>query len=203
MNSTKFVYLTIRKGRVLIKSPYNRLFVELLKVNIPAINRTWTPETALWSVTMDYREKVVELIGQCYGKENIRWEVDTPDFFGADVDWEAERREQARRQEEARRQSARDREERARRQRADQEERARSWREEQQRRRSTFHSNGSASYEILFVTPDAPLEVVEAAYKALVKHWHPDRNNSPDATGRTQQINSAYDEVKKIARPLR
>lgn len=47
-------------------------------------------------------------------------------------------------------------------------------------------------YEILQVSPNADPEVIEAAYKRLALKYHPDRNNSPDAVQRMQEINEAY-----------
>jgi hypothetical protein len=45
----------------------------------------------------------------------------------------------------------------------------------------------------LYVTDDAPAEVVDAAYKALVKVHHPDKGGSAD---RMSEINVAYDKVR-------
>ena len=53
----------------------------------------------------------------------------------------------------------------------------------------------STSHSVLFVTSDAPSEVIEAAYRALIKKHH------PDAGGDTQtaaKINQAYSEIKKL-----
>lgn len=48
-------------------------------------------------------------------------------------------------------------------------------------------------YRVLQVDPSAEPEVIEAAYKALVKKYHPDRNRAPEAEHRMAQINMAYD----------
>jgi curved DNA-binding protein CbpA len=47
-------------------------------------------------------------------------------------------------------------------------------------------------YEVLEVSPRASQEVVQAAYRALVRNYHPDLNASPDAVGRILQLNAAY-----------
>jgi hypothetical protein len=47
-------------------------------------------------------------------------------------------------------------------------------------------------YQILQVDPSADPEIIEAAYKRLVRKYHPDVNASPDATARMQEINEAY-----------
>ena len=48
-------------------------------------------------------------------------------------------------------------------------------------------------YEILQVSPSASAKAIAAAYRRLVRKYHPDTNPSPDATHRTQAINEAYD----------
>lgn len=48
-------------------------------------------------------------------------------------------------------------------------------------------------YEVLQVHSDAQPEVIQAAYRALVRKYHPDVNSSPDATRRMQEINEAYE----------
>jgi DnaJ-class molecular chaperone len=49
-------------------------------------------------------------------------------------------------------------------------------------------------YAVLYVTRDAPHEVVRAAYRVLSQRWHPDRNlDDPTAIGRMMEINQAYD----------
>jgi curved DNA-binding protein CbpA len=47
-------------------------------------------------------------------------------------------------------------------------------------------------YDNLKVTRGAPPEVIRAAYKALSQHYHPDKNNSPDAERIMRIINEAY-----------
>ncbi len=47
-------------------------------------------------------------------------------------------------------------------------------------------------YKVLQVDSDAEPEVIEAAYRALSKKYHPDINSAADAMTRMSQINSAY-----------
>lgn len=42
------------------------------------------------------------------------------------------------------------------------------------------------------VHPSAAPKVIEAAYKGLVRTYHPDVNKSPDANERMKRINLAY-----------
>lgn len=50
----------------------------------------------------------------------------------------------------------------------------------------------STLYDRLKVAPDAPPEVLRAAYKALAQKFHPDRNADPSATAMMALINEAF-----------
>jgi len=62
-------------------------------------------------------------------------------------------------------------------------------------------------YDVLGLTPDAPLKDVRAAYRALVRETHPDRMMARGvpheavklAEGRLIMINNAWDEIQKSA----
>ena len=47
-------------------------------------------------------------------------------------------------------------------------------------------------YTILQVDPSAEQEVIEAAYRRLSRKYHPDVNDSPEASDRMRAINQAY-----------
>lgn len=47
-------------------------------------------------------------------------------------------------------------------------------------------------YAILGVAPTADASEIRAVFRDLVKTWHPDRNGSPDAAARFDQIVKAY-----------
>ncbi|MFD1789703.1 DnaJ family molecular chaperone [Sphingomonas floccifaciens] len=51
------------------------------------------------------------------------------------------------------------------------------------------------AFEILGLQPDAEPEVVDAAYRALMKKYHPDRAGGVEAE-RAQAINAAYSAIK-------
>lgn len=55
-------------------------------------------------------------------------------------------------------------------------------------------------YDVLNVAPTATAMEIRAAYRALVKRWHPDCNRHPRATARLQEINEAYDCLKDPSR---
>jgi curved DNA-binding protein CbpA len=49
-------------------------------------------------------------------------------------------------------------------------------------------------YEVLQVSPNADVEVIEVAYKRLAYKWHPDRNpGDPSASERMKLLNEAYE----------
>ena len=48
-------------------------------------------------------------------------------------------------------------------------------------------------YEILQVHPSAEQEVIDVAFRRLARMYHPDVNNSPDATERMKALNLAYE----------
>ncbi|HEY6662019.1 MAG TPA: DnaJ domain-containing protein [Sphingomicrobium sp.] len=50
----------------------------------------------------------------------------------------------------------------------------------------------SDCYAILGVTPTAEDVVIGAAYRALMRHYHPDTNHDPQAQARAQEISAAY-----------
>ena len=47
-------------------------------------------------------------------------------------------------------------------------------------------------YETLGVSPTSEDVVIRAAYRALIRHYHPDRNSSAEAARRSLAINAAY-----------
>jgi len=48
-------------------------------------------------------------------------------------------------------------------------------------------------YNVLKVAPDAPVEVIRAAYRVLAARHHPDRcDGDPQALERMQAVNEAY-----------
>jgi DnaJ domain len=58
-------------------------------------------------------------------------------------------------------------------------------------------------YRVLQVDAAAEEEVIAAAYRKLAFKYHPDRNKSPDATIRLQEINRAYEVLGDPAKRLR
>lgn len=48
-------------------------------------------------------------------------------------------------------------------------------------------------YQILGISPNATDDEIKKAYRRLVKQYHPDKNSSPEAGGRVQLLNAAYE----------
>lgn len=55
----------------------------------------------------------------------------------------------------------------------------------------------SDPYEILGIHRGAEPEVAEAAYRALMKKYHPDRSANPDHALQAREINAAYETIKR------
>lgn len=51
-------------------------------------------------------------------------------------------------------------------------------------------------YDILAVHPYASGSEIKAAYHKLVKHWHPDKNKTPEAPARFEELHKAYSILK-------
>jgi curved DNA-binding protein CbpA len=58
-------------------------------------------------------------------------------------------------------------------------------------------------YEVLQVSVKASPEVVQAAYRALARAYHPDVNPSPDAARQMRQLNAAYNVLSDPVRRAR
>lgn len=58
----------------------------------------------------------------------------------------------------------------------------------------TIDNSYENPFSVLFVTDDAPIEVVKASYKVLAHKYHPDHGGDHD---RMTKLNQAYDEILK------
>lgn len=64
---------------------------------------------------------------------------------------------------------------------------------------SASPTDGPQPHRVLFVAPDAPLEVVKAAYIALAKVYHPDCGGSKEAF---LELKEAYEALLQQPRPV-
>jgi hypothetical protein len=109
--------------------------------------------------------------------------------------YEQEQRDQARQRDQERQRQQRDQSERA------EDQFRRAWEEAQRRQRSNHGANGRPSKleeaaAILGIDPTADSATIKAAYRKLMKHWHPDLNHSPEALDMSKKINWAYEYMK-------
>jgi DnaJ-class molecular chaperone len=53
-------------------------------------------------------------------------------------------------------------------------------------------------YKVLGLSRNADEKEIKIAYRNLAKHWHPDKNKSPEAHEKFMQINQAYEVIERI-----
>jgi len=58
--------------------------------------------------------------------------------------------------------------------------------------REVTPDRGKNLYDLLEVSPNASPPVIQAAYHALARAWHPDVNPAPEAARRIRDLNAAY-----------
>lgn len=54
-----------------------------------------------------------------------------------------------------------------------------------------------SQYAVLGLKPDASEQAVKKAYRKLAMEFHPDKNDSPEATSKFQDISNAYEMINK------
>ena len=52
---------------------------------------------------------------------------------------------------------------------------------------------GESHYDLLQVQPTADLEIIQAAYRSMMRRYHPDQNPSPSAEETTKRLNEAWE----------
>ena len=57
-------------------------------------------------------------------------------------------------------------------------------------------ANKKTAYDVLGIEPTATSEEIKAAYKAMVKRYHPDHNESKNAASQFRAVKKAYDILK-------
>ena len=56
------------------------------------------------------------------------------------------------------------------------------------------------NYEVLGVSPNAPADLIKAAYRKKAAQYHPDKNQSADAPMRFREVQEAYEVLSDAAR---
>jgi len=131
-------------------------------------------------------------MGHQEGWKDANTNRQTPPKGSKGQTWDDFTRDQKKRAEEYDRQwkAYQDAEEKRKKQREEQEEQAR-------KRRKQSHYTQESSWTVLGVPVGASIDECRRAWRKLVNQYHPDRCKDPDALQKTQQINSAWDDVKK------
>lgn len=173
--------ITYKPGRVELETPYVQMFVDDIRT-IPYTSRNWVPERRVWIVWDPYVAMAVQFVNTYYPNAEVVGQPSESDYSR----WKREHAEDQKKEQ----------------------ERQRKW--DYDRRRGYEYgsggyrsgntsqtSSGGSDHQTLYLTPEAPEQVVKAAYKALAILLHPDRSSDPNATRQMQNVNAAYDRIKK------
>lgn len=172
-------------GRIVTETPYDRLWVDAIKYVIPLGSRTYE-ESKVWSFDPRYYTAVRTITEHFFGTKIIdstggvaepqtnewkeRWEV-----------WKSSSHSKS----QSNPFDGMDWEEILRNKQGSREQRPRS------------STRTASAYATLFLTEDAPKEVITAAWRALCAANHPDKGGSHEVMSR---INGAYQELKKLGK---
>lgn len=171
---------------------YDPVLVEVLKDVVPSSSRRWNPGAREWHIAIHAWDDLVDV-----------FEMNGVEF--TDI---TEKMEEIQ-QKTGRTVHTPQREQELERRIADVEERERALKEKERQyaievltlmqqkadfaARNKSTSSTPEEYRLLYVTPDAPMAVLDAARRALVKLNHPDVGGSNDKMAR---INAAFDKIK-------
>lgn len=166
--------IVYKHQRVELETPYVQLFVDEMR-SIPSRFRSWVPERRVWIVYSPYVDRAVTFTLNLFPSAEV---VGTPTSEtgnkGSGSHWEDNSRSGY-------------------------------WDGQHyggQSHKGSYNASGGATtggdHQTLYLTHDAPESVVKAAYKALAILYHPDRSTDPAATRKMQDVNAAYDRIKKV-----
>ena len=182
--------ITYEKHRAVLEVPYNQAFVDALKLAVPSGYRSWQDTSRQWIIYQPHVATARKLAKLYFGDGLVERDYENFEF--------AEAARKARDENDRFRDMYRENEELRRR--AEEFQRRYAHSQNRQRedeyQRSYPGATGSSTgwFAALFVTPSAPFEVIEAAYKALARLYHPDNGGD---TAKMQEVNAAYAALKK------
>jgi hypothetical protein len=170
------------RGKVTIETPYNAAFVDALKSRITPQSRSWDQIDKHWVVWEPYVLHACELVKVYYA--NVIEE--NPELLNQSKNYGGSGYGQSNRN-------------------SGYYDGTRYYNfgsgQWEQRASSGSSSAGASSarpstdHAVLFVTSDAPKQVIEAAYKALARLYHPDVPGGDNA--KMERLNVAYERIKK------
>lgn len=200
-------------SKVTIEAPYIRLLIDDLK-KIPPRYRSWDPDRKIWTVWDPYTTAAIDIVKSYIPNAElptveeeaffVRW--DTLGYKrrayysdGTFGEWERDPDEAAKEEQQYKKekQQERERQDRERRERERQQERDRYRNQSSNTGNPFIRTQPSSDFDVLFVRADAPEAVCRASYKALALSYHPDKSTDPNATRKMQDLNAAWDRVKK------
>lgn len=153
-------------GQIAIETAHNADYVEAIKFIIPLRDRTWDPDSKVWIVTKRYYAAAVALVRHFYGEGFI-------DSVGGVTEAQA----------------------------MDWEERFEAWKSfgakkktYEGRPKMAHADSNSGPYAALYLLPNAPPQLIKAAYRTLAVLYHPDKGGDVELMKR---INGAYEKLKQ------
>lgn len=161
--------LSRKFNEVVIETPYSASFVSALKAVIPKTFRRY--DSGIWYVNPTYYSCVLTLLKAYFGSTYIDsvGGVSEPQVSGWKEAWDVFVATDGKRAEQ----------------------------EQSYNHSATQKSVSKTVYQTLYVTEDAPKQVIVAAYRALAQLHHPDNGGDTEVMSR---INAAYQELKRKER---
>ena len=154
-------------GRIAIETSHNSDYVEAIKFIIPQRDREWDPDSKLWIVDKRYYSAAVALVRHFFGEGFI-------DSVGGVEEHQM----------------------------TDWVEKFEAWKSFGAKKK-TYEGRpkmaradaGDGPYAALYLRPNAPPELVKAAYRTLAVLYHPDKGGDEELMKR---VNVAYAQLQKI-----
>ena len=178
-------------GVLVVRTPYDPMFVDMLKRYIPAAERSFDKARRVWLVTPAYGDKVAELIDQCFGQVirvpaiNAQPE---PEMRVLDVRYIGQAKD-----------------------RGAGERIAYAWMNggwnalfSESALRGWFGGEDSRSsddttlYGVLGIKLKSDETEIKAAYRRMARQWHPDVCHEPNAAEMFRAVQHAYDVLRDV-----
>lgn len=158
--------ITRQFGRIAVETEYSASFVNAIKTVIPQASRNYSG--GIWTFDPSYYSALLVMLAHYWGNNYIDsvGGVSEPQTTSWKEPWEVFKSTDGKR--------------------ADKEKPNKGW--------DLGKTASQTVYATLYVTADAPKQVITAAYRALASLHHPDNGGDTEVMAR---INAAYQELKK------